>query len=75
MSLPVRSALAHRESPGALLVLTGPGSARPPPSRQLVELFGLTPGEARLAERLLQVDSLSTAAEMSGVTVATARYA
>jgi DNA-binding CsgD family transcriptional regulator len=74
MTLPWHSVLAHRESPGALLVLTDPEAARPTPARQLVELFGLTPGEARLAERLLQVDSLAAAAEMSGVTVATARY-
>ncbi|MGF1623575.1 MAG: helix-turn-helix transcriptional regulator [Alphaproteobacteria bacterium] len=72
--LPARSALAHRESPGALIVLTDPETARATPVLQLVELFGLTRGEARLVERLLQVDSLATAAEMNRITIGTARH-
>jgi DNA-binding CsgD family transcriptional regulator len=57
-----------------LLVLGDLEAARPTPPGQLVDLFGLTPGEARLVGRLLQADSLASAAELNGITIGTARH-
>jgi hypothetical protein len=72
--LPVRSDLARQASPGALLVLGDLDALRETPLGQLVDLFGLTPGEARLVERLLHAGSLAAAAELNGTTIGTARH-
>lgn len=73
--LPARFALVQRTGRGALLVMTDPEAGRPDaPASLLRELFGLTPGEARLTARLLGVDSLAEAAGQNGITLATARH-
>ncbi|MDG5747618.1 helix-turn-helix transcriptional regulator [Qipengyuania sp. XHP0207] len=58
----------------AMLYLRGDRSSSADRHEQLVDLFDLTPAEARLAWSLSQGLSIAEAAEQHGLTVETARY-
>jgi len=71
--------LSRRESvlaqlmPAACVLITDPESEPRYSPAALRQLYGLTPSEARLAERLMAGDSPERAAQALGVTLATAR--
>jgi DNA-binding CsgD family transcriptional regulator len=57
----------------AILFVTDPDRVVRPPRSHLRELYGLTEGEARTAEALLDADRLADVAQTLGVTLATVR--
>ncbi len=72
---PVRiDALAVEGKAVAVIYLRGDRSSSADRHEQLVDLFDLTPAEARLAWSLAQGQSIAEAAAAHGLTVETARY-
>ena len=72
---PVRlEALAGNGRAVAMIYLRGDRSSSADRHEQLVDLFDLTPAEARLAWSLSQGASIAEAAKLHGLTVETARY-
>lgn len=72
---PLRNeALAGEGKPVAVIYLRGDRSSSADRHEQLVDLFDLTPAEARLAWSLAQGLSIAEAAEAHSLTVETARY-
>ena len=67
-------ALAGEGKAVAVIYLRGDRSSSADRHEQLVDLFDLTPAEARLAWSLAQGLSIAEAAEAHGLTVETARY-
>lgn len=67
-------ALASEGRAVAIVYLRGDRSSSADRHEQLVDLFDLTPAEARLAWSLAQGLSIAEAAEAHGLTVETARY-
>lgn len=67
-------ALARESEAVAVVYLRGDRSSSADRHEQLVDLFDLTPAEARLAWSLAQGLSISEAAQAHGLTVETARY-
>jgi DNA-binding CsgD family transcriptional regulator len=59
--------------PTAILFVTDPERVVMAPRSHLRELYGLTEGEARIAESLLDADRLADVAQKLGVTLATVR--
>jgi len=57
----------------AVVYLRDPRDIQLPDAATLAAIFGLTPGEARIAHSLVSGFSLGKAAEISGVTIGTAR--
>ncbi len=68
------NSLAGKDKAVAVIYLRGDRSSSADRHEQLVDLFDLTPAEARLAWSLSQGLSISEAAEAHGLTVETARY-
>lgn len=72
---PVRlEALAGNGRAVAMIYLRGDRSSSADRHEQLVDLFDLTPAEARLAWSLSQGASIAEAAKLHGLTLETARY-
>lgn len=72
---PVRiEALAGKDKAVAVVYLRGDRSSSADRHEQLVDVFDLTPAEARLAWSLAQGLSIAQAAKAHGLTVETARY-
>jgi DNA-binding CsgD family transcriptional regulator/PAS domain-containing protein len=57
----------------ALMIITAPGAQRRVSAQQLIQLFGLTPAEARLAHNLARGDSIEDHVASNGVSVGTVR--
>ncbi|MBX7483440.1 helix-turn-helix transcriptional regulator [Qipengyuania sp. 6D47A] len=73
--VPMRiDALAGESKAVAVIYLRGDRSSSADRHEQLVDLFDLTPAEARLAWSLAQGLTIAEAAEAHGLTVETARY-
>lgn len=68
------SMLAGIDDAALALVLVADPDRRLPSPQHLIDLYGFTPAEARLAKRLLLDETLSEAAKALGVTVNTARF-
>jgi DNA-binding CsgD family transcriptional regulator len=62
------------EQPTIMLVISDPAAVLPPPLAALRQRYGLTATEARLAEALVAVGDLKTAAGIAGMTYETARW-
>ena len=67
-------ALAGKDKAVAVVYLRGDRSSSADRHEQLVDVFDLTPAEARLAWSLAQGLSIAQAAKAHGLTVETARY-
>jgi DNA-binding CsgD family transcriptional regulator len=64
-----------RESgPVAFVLITDPAEAAIPPDNLLAQLFGFSPTEVRVAERLMMGDSPEQLAEALAIRISTARW-
>jgi DNA-binding CsgD family transcriptional regulator/PAS domain-containing protein len=76
VAYPSRLSAAVREGfalARGFVVFVDPAARPPAVAAELMRVFGLTPAEARLADRLLGEESLEAAAESLGVAYSTAR--
>jgi DNA-binding CsgD family transcriptional regulator len=72
---PLRSEDSPLETLGvqAIIFVSDPDRRSPPPTQLLARLFGLTPRQAALLQRLAEGDNLTDAAQALGITRNTAR--
>lgn len=69
----IKLGLGILDAPLAAIFITDPDRQQEAPAELLQRLYGLTPSEARLVERLVASDTVQAAAAANGISVQTAR--